>query len=132
MPKNHRADTASILVAESETVARNSLSELLRDEGHQVFEAADSNSALDCINNISALDVILTDLEMPAWRSLIRHTRIAAPKIFILGMVGDGALNYAEEAQQLGAHGYLLKPLVFEEVNEKIIRLLTERKPGNL
>ena len=114
-----------ILVVENEPTARVSLSELLREEGYQVIEAADSDSAITEIKKISDLKVVLSCLEMPSWRTVITQARHAAPKVFILGMVRYGALANALEAQRLGADSYLVKPLSFDEVNGQIERFLT-------
>ena len=102
-----------------------SLSELLRDEGYRVVEAADSGAAVSQIRREQDIKVILADLEMPSWTSVIKHARVNLPESFILGMVRYGALSNALEAQQLGAHAYLIKPLSFNEVNLWIQRRLT-------
>ncbi len=104
-----------------------SLSELLRDEGYRVVEAADSNAALNQLSREQDIRVILADLEMPSWTSFIKHARVNVPDSFILGMVRYGALSNALEAQQLGVHAYLIKPLSFTEVNQWIQRCLTGR-----
>jgi CheY-like chemotaxis protein len=125
--KIRQTEKPSVLVAEREPVARVSLADLLRDEGYQVFEAMDHVAAIDHINRNSDLNVILADLEMPAWSSIIKHARIAAPSAFILTMAGYGSVPNALEAERLGAHGYLLKPLVFVDVHQAINKLLTGR-----
>jgi DNA-binding NtrC family response regulator len=117
--------TTSILVAETDNTARASLSELLREEGYVVVEAADSGTAIAQVRRNLDLNIILADLEMPAWTTVVRHTHNQAPKSFILGMLRYGALSNALEAERLGAHGYFVKPLVFGEVNEWIQRCLT-------
>ena len=104
-----------------------SLTELLRDEGYRVVEAADSGTAVKQISQEQSIEVILADLEMPSWTSIIKHARSNMPDSFILGMVRYGALSNALEAQQLGAHAYLVKPLSFNEVNQWIQRCLTGR-----
>ena len=104
-----------------------SLSELLRDEGYRVIEAADSSAALNQISHEQDIKIILADLEMPSWASIITHARVNLPESFILGMVRYGALSNALEAQQLGAHAHLIKPLSFNEVNQWIQRCLTGR-----
>ncbi|MGH7886852.1 MAG: response regulator [Candidatus Binatia bacterium] len=118
---------ASILVAEVEPISRMSLSELLRDEGYRVVEAADSGAALKQIGQEQDIKIILADLEMPSWASVIKHARVNLPESFILGMVRYGALSNALEAQQLGVHAHLIKPLSFNEVNQWIQRCLTGR-----
>ncbi len=117
----------SILVAELEPISRMSLSELLRDEGYRVVEAADSGSAVSHLSREQDFKFILADLEMPSWTSIIKHARGNMPDSFILGMVRYGALSNALEAQQLGAHAHLIKPLSFNEVNQWIQRCLTGR-----
>ena len=121
------APAPSILVAELEPISRLSLSELLREEGYRVFEAADSGAAVDQLSRKQDIKIILADLEMPSWSSIIKHARVHLPESFILGMVRYGALANALEAQQLGAHAHLIKPLSFNEVNQWIKRYLTGR-----
>lgn len=114
-----------ILVAEREPISRTSLSELLREEGYPVVEAADSGTALIQLNRDPSIKVILSDLEMPSWTTIVKHARSQMPETFILGMLRYGALANALEAQRLGAHAYLVKPLTFAEVNQWIQRFLT-------
>lgn len=61
-----------------------SLSELLRDEGYRVVEASDSGSAVNQISREQDIKVILADLEMPSWTSIIKHARVNLPQSFIL------------------------------------------------
>lgn len=116
-----------VLVAEREPTSRTSLSELLREEGYRVVEAADSATAVDRLNGDPSIRIILTDLEMPSWTSIIRLARSQLPESFILGMLRYGALANAVEAQSLGAQAYLLKPLDFAEVNQWINRYLSSQ-----
>lgn len=118
-------------MAELELNSRTSLSELLRDEGYRVFEAADSGLAIKQLSQEQDIKVILADLEMPSWTSIIKHARVNLPECFILGMVRYGALSNALEAQQLGGHAYLIKPLSFVEVNQWIRRCFAGRPEIN-
>jgi CheY-like chemotaxis protein len=118
----------SILVAEREPVARASLSDLLRFEGYHVLEAPDSNAAIDYINKNERLKVILTDLDMPSWHSIIQHARLVVPDAFVLCMVARVSTYDLRESQRLGAHGHFLKPLEFMELHRSIQNLLA-RKP---
>lgn len=116
--------TPAILVAEREATSRTSLSELLREEGYRVVEAGDSSAAVNQLTHDSNINVILADLEMPSWTSIIHHARSQLPESFILGMLRYGALANGLEAQRLGAQAYLIKPLDFAEVNQWIQRYL--------
>jgi DNA-binding NtrC family response regulator len=114
-----------ILVVETETTARVSLSELLRDEGYLVVEAADSGSALTQISRDQTIKVVLADLEMPSWTTIIQQARANLPNSFILGMVRYGALPNAYQAQRFGANTHLVKPISFADVNHWIRHYLT-------
>jgi CheY-like chemotaxis protein len=114
-----------ILVAEREPVARASLSELFRVSGHRVQEAQNSDSAIIQINKNADLRVIMLDIEMPAWRSVVTHARHTLPGAFVLAMSAQDSSRAAIEAKDLGVHAYLLKPLVFDDVSETIFHLLT-------
>ena len=117
----------SVLVAEREPTSRLSLSELLREEGYQVVEAADSGTALIQLDRDPSIKVILSDLEMPSWATIVKQARSQLPNSLILGMVRYGALANGLEAQRLGAQAYLVKPLEFADVNQWIQRFLTGR-----
>ena len=119
--------TPSVLVAEKEPTSRSSLSELLREEGYQVVEAADSGTALIQLNRDPSIKVILSDLEMPSWTTIVKQARSRLPDSLILGMVRYGAFANGLEAQRLGAQAYLVKPLEFADVKQWIQRFLTGR-----
>jgi CheY-like chemotaxis protein len=123
----HRIVGASILVAEREPVARASLSELFRHEGHRVYEAPDSASAIVQIDNDAGVKVIMLDVEMPSWRSVVSHARSTLPAAVILGMSTLDSHHAVLEAQRLGVHRYLLKPLVFDDMYETTLRLMNSR-----
>ncbi len=116
-----------ILVAEREPISRTSLSDLLREEGYLVVEAADSGTALNHLNRDPSIKVILSDLEMPSWATIVKQARSQLPNSLILGMVRFGAVANGREAQRLGAQAYLVKPLEFADVNQWIQRFLTGR-----
>ncbi len=90
-----------------------------------MVEAADSGTALLQLDRDPRIKVILADLEMPSWTTIVKQARSQLPDSLLLGMVRYGALANAVEAQRLGAHAYLVKPLTFTEVNRWIERFLT-------
>ena len=112
------------MVAETEPTSRASLSELLRDEGYRVIETDNSRLAVNQLASNQGVKIILADLEMPSWTSIIKHAHANLPESFILGMVRYGALANALEAKKMGAHGHFIKPLSFPEVNHWIKRCL--------
>jgi DNA-binding NtrC family response regulator len=114
-----------VLVADSESTSRLSLGELLRDEGYRVIETDSSHAAVSQLGPEQDIKIILADLEMPSWSSIVRYAQANMPETFILGMVRYGALANALQAKKLGAHGHFIKPLSFPDVNRWIKRCLS-------
>lgn len=118
----------TILVAEDQESARQGLVALLRDEGFQVYEAADGTSAIKLINE-NDVDLILTDLMMPGADgvTVLRHARQNSPQTLVILMTAHASVESALEALHLGAQDYILKPLVFEEVLRKVRHLIEHK-----
>ena len=90
--------TPAILVADGEATSRISLSELLREEGYRVLEAADNATAISELGTDSSITIVLGNLEMPSWTNVIQYARSQLPQSFILGMLRYGALANGVEA----------------------------------
>ena len=106
---------------ESYPLARISLAELLQHDGYRVFQAADREAAISCIDKNLDLAVVLSDLDMPHWKSLLRHARTFVPKALILGMVGFRSVPEPAELEHRGIYQCLRKPLMFENVHQAIV-----------
>jgi two-component system response regulator PilR (NtrC family) len=119
----------SILVAEDQDSARESLVELLRGEGYEVHEAADGNEAIARVDKLD-LDVVLTDLMMPGADGItvLKHVRDMSPQTLVLLMTAHATVETAIEAIRAGAQDYLLKPLIFDDVLRKVQNLMSHRK----
>ena len=118
-------DTA-ILVLEASSTARESLSELFREQGYDVHKASNSVDANQCLDGNRILHVILIDLDMPDWESIIKQGRQNPGSPLIFCMIGfRSTSNDLQHAKQLGAHGHFVKPLNFVNVNRSIQNSLT-------
>jgi DNA-binding NtrC family response regulator len=119
----------SILVAEDQDSARESLVELLKGEGYEVHEAADGNAAISLIDELD-LDLVLTDLMMPGADGIavMKHVRDVSPQTLVMIMSAHATVETAIEAIRSGAQDYLLKPLLFAEVLRKVQHLMSHRK----
>lgn len=120
--------TGAILVAEDQDTARESLCELLREEGYQVYEALDGDAALKLVEEVD-LDIVLTDLKMPGKDGIeiLKSVRELSPQTLVLIMTAHATVETAVEAMRLGAQDYILKPLVFEDVLRRIRHLMEHR-----
>jgi two-component system nitrogen regulation response regulator NtrX len=110
--------SAQILLVDDEANIRRMLGALLREEGFDVTEAPNGNSALLLLGEVDP-DVVLLDLLMPPGPdgletlTRMRDRGDAAPVIM---MSGKAQLTDAVRAVKLGAFQFLEKPLSPEAV----------------
>lgn len=119
----------TVLVADDEALARQSIAEVLREEGYQVHEAADGQAALNVLEEIE-VDVLLSDLKMPGIDGLavLRIVRDRYPQTMVLLMTAYASVETVVEALRLGAQDYLLKPLLIDDVLHRVNRLLEHKR----
>ena len=120
---------ASVLIAEDEAQARESLRALLEDEGYQVLCASDGMEASRILGQ-STVEAALIDIRMPFkdGLTLLRELKDypAPPAVLIMTAYGTSAL--AIEAMALGAFDYITKPLDFEELRIQLQRAIEDRR----
>ena len=119
----------SILIAEDEEGVRDSLIQVLREEGYDVVATADGTAAIAALA-ARAFDVVLSDLRMPGADGLavLRHARSTAPQTAVLLMTAHATVDSAVEGLRGGARDYLLKPVIFDELLHKIAALVDHRQ----
>ena len=106
-----------ILVVDDEAEIRNSLEEILREEGYGVAGAASAGEALVLLQDVP-YDVVLLDIWLPDRDGLdvladIRQmAQEARPEVVIIS--GHGTIEAAVKATKLGAYDFLEKPLSLE------------------
>jgi DNA-binding NtrC family response regulator len=119
----------SILVVDDEAASRESLKDVLGDEGYDVSVALDGRDALELLRT-AEFDIVITDLRMPGLDgvSLLREVRKLCPQTLVLLMTAHASVETAVEALRQGAHDYMLKPLEFDQLLLKVARLLERRE----
>jgi two-component system response regulator PilR (NtrC family) len=115
----------TILIVEDETVLRESLAELLAEEGHTVKQAENGKVAYDLILK-EPVDLVLTDVRMPEMDglTLLGHLRQILPQTPVIIITAYGTVESAVTAVRAGAFDYLLKPVKFDDVLIKVQRAL--------
>lgn len=118
--------TGRLLIVEDDEGLRETLAEVLTDDGHDVRMASDGEAALEAIRDWKP-EVIVLDLMMPkmdgyAFRALQRDLPGGAPpKILIL----SAARDVESAAAELDADGWLVKPFRLDEILSAVDELLT-------
>src|SRR5436190_4776791 len=123
------ATTARILVVDDEPLIRDSLAEFLTQEGFAVSACGSGEEAL-ALADQNAFDVALCDVQLPGIDGIVLLDRLlkVSPRTFVMLITAYGTVENAVAAFQRGAHDYLMKPILLDEVLAKIRRLLAYRE----
>jgi DNA-binding NtrC family response regulator len=121
--------SSSILIVDDETIIRNTLAEYLGQEGFAVTACATGKEALSQAG-AQRFDVALCDVQLPDLDGIEVLERLLkiSPDTFVLLITAYATVENAVEAFQRGAHDYLMKPILLDEVLGKIRRLLGYRE----
>ena len=119
--------TECILVAEDDEALRTYASEILRELGYSVLEAATAAAALEIIDRNHAIDLLFSDVVMPGGmngRQLADEAVRRRPGLKVLFMTGY-TRNAIVHHGRLDPNVYLIsKPFSFRELEAKVRALL--------
>ena len=113
----------TVLIAEDETVLRESLAELLAEEGYETLQACNGREAYQLVLS-RPVDLVLTDVRMPEMDGveLLKRLQQLAPETPVIILTAFGTVQSAVAAMRNGAADYLLKPVQFDDVLLRIER----------
>jgi DNA-binding NtrC family response regulator len=118
-----------VLLADDDSLVRETLADLLETDGFQVFTAANAEEAMEImVTEQAAVQVLVTDLSMPGEDgiSLIeraRGLRPGLPAILLTGLAEEPS----SFAMQGGGFHILRKPVLADDLTQ-YIRLLMQRQ----
>jgi DNA-binding NtrC family response regulator len=127
MPTAH--PHGNLLIVDDEPLIRDSLAEFLDQEGFGVSACGSAEEALPLATG-TRFDVALCDMQLPGMDGLELLDRLhkISPTTFVLLITAYGTMENAVAAFRRGAHDYLMKPILLDEVSAKIRRLLEHRE----
>jgi DNA-binding NtrC family response regulator len=123
---------SQILVVDDEIGIRELLSEILREEGHQVRLAENAGEAR-LIRNRARPDLVLLDIWMPDMDgiSLLKewagNGQLTMPVVM---MSGHGTIDTAVEATRIGAYAFLEKPIALQKLLSTVGQALRQPAPA--
>jgi two-component system response regulator MprA len=117
--------TRRILVVEDDPSLRDTIAEVLRDDGHDVRVAEDGEAALATIEEwvpeLIVLDLMMPRMDGYAFRQAQRERSDGAPaKVLLL----SAAQGVEEAAAKLDADAWLVKPFGLYDVLDSVDGLL--------
>lgn len=111
---------AKLLIIDDERGIRNTLREILADEGHEVDVAENGKQGLE-MAHAKAYDLIFSDIKMPEMDGMevLKALKEPTPDPSLEGredcpvvmITGHGDIETAVQALKMGAYDFLLKPL---------------------
>ncbi len=107
----------SILIVDDEPNYLVVLSELLKDEGFEVFTAPSGEQGLSIVRDVD-LDIVITDMQMPVMDGMQFMLKIKEEKqdLPVLMITAYAEVDKAVAAMQAGAFSYLAKPFSNDEL----------------
>jgi len=122
---------SQILVVDDEVGIRELLSEILRDEGHQVRLAQNASEARQIRGRVRP-DLVLLDIWMPDTDgiSLLKEWASTGQLTMpVVMMSGHGTIDTAVEATRIGAYAFLEKPIALQKLLSTVGTALKQGVP---
>jgi DNA-binding NtrC family response regulator len=118
-----------ILIVDDETVIAGTLKEFLQGEGFEVATAGDLAGALAQVEAFEP-EIVLCDVQLPGSDGItvLNRTLQIRPETLFIMITAYATVENAVAAFQRGAHDYLMKPVLFEDLLAKIVRLVRFRR----
>ena len=115
----------SILVVDHEPNYQIVLSELLKEEGYEIFTADSGESGLAIVRNTD-LDLVLTDMKMPAMDGIefLKKIKEHNQDLPVILITAYAEVEKAVEAMHLGAFTFLAKPFSNQQLLASVKKAL--------
>jgi len=107
----------SILIVDDDEVMQETLSEVLRKKGYEIFSVGSGNGALSVIKK-NIIDLVLLDMRLPDVDGLevLKKIKEFDTEILVIMMTAYSDVQTAVSAMKSGAYHYINKPFELEEL----------------
>jgi two-component system, OmpR family, response regulator len=129
--------TAKILLVDDEVAFANNIAKLISKRGYDIITVHNGESAVKAVAE-NDFDVIVLDLKMPGMDGMaaLKLIKGKKPEVEVIILTGHGSFESGIDGIQLGAFDFIMKPVRFEDLHEKIRQayqrklILEEREKG--
>ena len=120
---------ATVLVLDDVLDAVVLLRRILEKKGHQVVGFTEEEEAVAHVKT-NRVDLVILDIKLRKMDGVevLAEMKKADPQIRAIMLTGYPTLESARESLQLGASEYCVKPIDKEEIEEKVEKVLEQRK----
>ena len=121
-------ETETILVVDDDPESLMLHSEILSDSGYGVIAQPDGASALAAVQEVSGIDLVITDYRMPDMSGLvlIEKLREALPAVPVIMVTAQGNIEMYFRSRDLGVFEFVNKPVRKTEL-KRIVRAAIEK-----
>jgi DNA-binding NtrC family response regulator len=118
----------SVLIVEDEAIIRKTLAEYLLGENFEVAQAGSVAEALQ-VARTRDFQVAICDVQLPDGDgiNLLRRLQQINPSVFVLIITAYATVENAVDAFKAGAFDFLVKPVIYEDLNNKLHRVFQYR-----
>ena len=129
---------AKILLVDDEVAFANNIAKLISKRGYDIITVYNGESAVQAVEEHD-FDVIVLDLKMPGMdgMSALKLIKGKKPEVEVIILTGHGSFESGIDGMQLGAFDFIMKPVRFDDLYEKIRQafqrklIIDEREPGS-
>lgn len=116
---------ANIMAVDDVMDAGILIQRILSEEGHDVVFFTEEEDAVDHVKN-NKVDLAILDIKLKKMSGvdLLDELKKVDPEIKIIMLTGYPTMETARDSLKLGASEYLLKPIDYEELVEKVEKVL--------
>ncbi len=119
---------AKVLLIDDEVTMLQIVTELLRDDGHEVLPFSNFNAGMEALDTHTP-ELVITDLYLEKGRArgleILRKARTLHPPATVLVITGFGTIETAVDAMKMGAYDYVEKPFKIDELKLCVKRALS-------
>jgi DNA-binding NtrC family response regulator len=113
---------ATILIVEDDAGVLATLADRVRSFGYDVSEAPDAESALILLRGTDAIDLVITDMQLPGMSGvdLLEEVKRILPAMPVIMLTGHCSVESFIETQSRGVFEYVNKPVRAAELRRII------------